>query len=62
MFVLLTSLHPPFAAAASASDQPFFVFLSFLKTHTAMFTTPAFTNVSESGVYGDNVEELGSCL
>eukprot|EP00698_Gefionella_okellyi_P022744 TRINITY_DN7584_c0_g1_i1.p2 TRINITY_DN7584_c0_g1~~TRINITY_DN7584_c0_g1_i1.p2 ORF type:complete len:389 (+),score=55.70 TRINITY_DN7584_c0_g1_i1:38-1204(+) len=38
--------------------SPFFLYMPFVKVHTALFTSPAFTNHSHAGAYGDNVEEL----
>nr|XP_006817803.1 PREDICTED: steryl-sulfatase-like [Saccoglossus kowalevskii] len=39
-------------------ESPFLLYLSFLKVHTAMFTSKNFTGVSKHGQYGDNVEEM----
>nr|XP_006817802.1 PREDICTED: steryl-sulfatase-like [Saccoglossus kowalevskii] len=39
-------------------EGPFLLYLSFLKVHTAMFTSKNFTGVSKHGQYGDNVEEM----
>lgn len=38
--------------------KPFFLFLSFLKVHTALFATPAFAGRNPAGPYADNVEEM----
>ncbi|XP_002735770.1 steryl-sulfatase-like [Saccoglossus kowalevskii] len=39
-------------------EGPFLLYLSFLKVHTALFTSKNFTGVSKHGQYGDNVEEM----
>jgi arylsulfatase A-like enzyme len=39
-------------------NKPFFLFMSYIKVHTALFTTDRFTGKSKSGAYGDNVEEM----
>jgi len=43
---------------SSRDQQPFFLFVSYVKVHTALFTSNLFTNVSKAGAFGDNVEEL----
>ncbi|CAH1253157.1 STS [Branchiostoma lanceolatum] len=40
------------------ADRPFFLYHSFLKVHTALFTTKEFEGRSRHGRYGDNVEEM----
>ncbi|XP_002735773.1 steryl-sulfatase-like [Saccoglossus kowalevskii] len=39
-------------------DRPFLLYISYLKVHTALFTSKNFTGVSKHGQYGDNVEEM----
>eukprot|EP01103_Thecamoeba_quadrilineata_P003116 TRINITY_DN12935_c0_g1_i1.p1 TRINITY_DN12935_c0_g1~~TRINITY_DN12935_c0_g1_i1.p1 ORF type:complete len:591 (-),score=95.63 TRINITY_DN12935_c0_g1_i1:75-1637(-) len=39
-------------------DNPFFLFVPFIKVHTFLATSPEFANKSAHGAYGDNVEEL----
>ena len=39
-------------------DNPFLLFMSFAKVHTALFTTKPFADHSVHGRYGDNVEEM----
>ena len=39
-------------------DNPFLLFMSFAKVHTALFNTQPFANHSIHGRYGDNVEEM----
>lgn len=38
--------------------KPFFLFMSYVKVHTALFTLPENMGRSQHGSYGDNVEEL----
>ena len=38
--------------------KPFLLFMSYLKVHTALFTTKAFSGHSGHSDYGDNVEEM----
>lgn len=38
--------------------KPFLLYMSYLKVHTALFTTKAFKGHSHHGHYGDNVEEM----
>lgn len=38
--------------------KPFFVLMSYIKVHTALFTLPENSGRSLHGAYGDNVEEL----
>lgn len=42
---------------ASGKYTPFLFVMSFLHVHTALFSSPKFTNVSNGGRFGDNVEE-----
>lgn len=39
-------------------EQPFLLYMAFVKVHTALFTTDHFANKSRHGRYGDNVEEM----
>ncbi|KAJ6638392.1 Steryl-sulfatase [Pseudolycoriella hygida] len=39
-------------------QKPFFLFMSYIKVHTALFTLPENSGRSKHGPYGDNVEEL----
>lgn len=39
-------------------NKPFFLFMSYVKVHTALFTLPQNSGRSQHGAYGDNVEEL----
>ena len=39
-------------------DKPFFLFMSFLQTHTYLHTSKEFAGRSAHGEYGDNVEEM----
>jgi arylsulfatase A-like enzyme len=55
----LTADASRFIAAHSAPDaRPFFLVMSYLKVHTALFAAPEFVGRSRGGAYGDNVEEL----
>ena len=61
--VYLTDLTQRFTTDAvrfiqQNKHEPFLLFLSFAKVHTALFTTNAFANNSKHGKYGDNVEEM----
>ena len=38
--------------------EPFFLFMSYAKVHTSLFTSPGFKGHSVHGRYGDNVEEM----
>ncbi len=38
--------------------KPFFLFMAYVKVHTALFTLPENAGRSRHGAYGDNVEEL----
>jgi arylsulfatase A-like enzyme len=38
--------------------QPFFLYMAFVKVHTALFTLPENVGRSRHGAYGDNIEEL----
>ena len=40
------------------SGEPFFLYMAYVKLHTALFTGPEFTNRSGKGEWVDNVEEL----
>lgn len=46
------------AATAAHRAPPFFLMMSYIKVHTALFTTERFRGVSAAGAYGDNVEEM----
>lgn len=39
-------------------NKPFFLLMSYIKVHTALFTLPENSGRSQHGPYGDNVEEL----
>lgn len=39
-------------------NRPFFLFMSYVKVHTALFTLPENNGRSNHGAYGDNLEEL----
>jgi len=39
-------------------ESPFLLYMSFAKVHTALFNTRPFTDHSDHGRYGDNVEEM----
>ena len=39
-------------------EEPFFLFMSYAKVHTSLFTSPQFKGHSVHGRYGDNVEEM----
>ena len=61
--VVLKDLTQRFASEAvnfieENRENPFLLFMSFAKVHTALFTTEYFTNHSRHGRYGDNVEEM----
>ncbi|XP_037028744.1 arylsulfatase H-like [Bradysia coprophila] len=45
-------------AILTPDQKPFFLFMSYIKVHTALFTLPENTGRSLHGPYGDNVEEL----
>ncbi len=38
--------------------KPFFLYMAYIKVHTALFTLPENAGRSRHGAYGDNVEEL----
>jgi len=38
--------------------KPFFLYMSYVKVHTALFTLPENVGRSRHGAYGDNIEEL----
>ena len=42
----------------ATAPRPFFLYMSYHKVHTALFTADEFAGVSAHGAYGDNVEEL----
>ena len=42
----------------ATAPRPFFLYMSYHKVHTALFTADEFAGVSAHGEYGDNVEEL----
>ena len=54
----LTTHSIDFIRNAVAREKPFFLLHSYMHVHTALFSSPAFTNVSEGGPFGDNVEEM----
>eukprot|EP00750_Incisomonas_marina_P026224 INCI5883.6.p1 GENE.INCI5883.6~~INCI5883.6.p1 ORF type:complete len:374 (-),score=50.85 INCI5883.6:6-1127(-) len=54
----LTTHSLDFIRTAVAREKPFFLLHSFMHVHTALFSSPAFTNVSQGGRFGDNVEEM----
>ncbi|CAF2866519.1 unnamed protein product [Rotaria sp. Silwood2] len=39
-------------------EKPFFLYMSYVKVHTALFTLPENAGRSRHGAYGDNIEEL----
>ncbi len=47
-----------FIADSVAQEKPFLSIVSFVHVHTALFSSPRFTNVSSGGRFGDNVEEM----
>tara|TARA_B100000795_G_scaffold238288_1_gene199299 strand:+ start:1577 stop:3397 length:1821 start_codon:yes stop_codon:yes gene_type:complete len=47
-----------FIREAAAASAPFFLYLPFVKVHTALFAMPEFLGQSKHGFYGDNVEEM----
>ena len=47
-----------FIRGAVAEKSPFFLYLPFVKVHTALFANEEFRGRSQSGFYGDNVEEM----
>jgi len=57
--VRFTDEATSFIHSQSPNDPPFFLFMSYVKVHTALFTSPAFKGKSEHhGEYGDNVMEM----
>ncbi|CAF4362549.1 unnamed protein product, partial [Adineta steineri] len=38
--------------------KPFFLYMAYIKVHTALFTLPENVGRSRHGAYGDNIEEL----
>ena len=42
----------------SHKDEPFLLFMSYVKVHTSLFSSPKFRGHSVHGRYGDNVEEM----
>ena len=44
--------------AAIEKGVPFFLYLPFVKVHTALFVNEEFKGQSKNGFYGDNVEEM----
>ena len=42
----------------SSKEEPFLLFMSYVKVHTALFSSPKFKGHSVHGSYGDNVEEM----
>lgn len=47
-----------FIRGAAEDGEPFFLFMSYAKVHTALFTMPQNAGRSRAGAYGDNVEEM----
>jgi len=47
-----------FIKEAAGAGAPFFLYLPFVKVHTALFAMEEFKGHSKHGFYGDNVEEL----
>lgn len=47
-----------FVRRAARAQRPFFLYLPFVKVHTALFANDEFLGRSQSGFYGDNVEEM----
>ena len=43
---------------AEIHGKPFFLFMAYVKVHTALFTLPENSGRSRHGAYGDNIEEL----
>lgn len=39
-------------------QKPFFLYMAYIKVHTALFTLPENAGRSRHGAYGDNIEEL----
>ncbi len=42
----------------AAQELPFFFLMSYVHVHTPLFSSPAFTNVSRGGRFGDSAEEM----
>ena len=42
----------------NSKEKPFLLFMSYVKVHTALFSSPKFKGHSVHGSYGDNVEEM----
>ncbi len=55
---VITNHAIDFISRSVSMETPFFFFMSFVHVHTPLFTSPAFTNVSRGGRFGDNVEEM----
>jgi hypothetical protein len=51
-----------FMRSAVSRGAPFFLLHSFVHVHTALFSSPRFTNVSQGGRFGDNVEEMDDAV
>jgi len=47
-----------FMESQVAAAKPFFLVISWLQVHTALYTSKEFEGVSKHGKYGDNVEEM----
>ena len=47
-----------FIREAALEQKPFFLYLPFVKVHTALFAMDDFKGKSKHGFYGDNVEEM----
>ena len=45
-------------SSVSQPHRPFFLYMSFVKMHTALFANPEFQGISKLGPYGDNLAEL----
>jgi arylsulfatase A-like enzyme len=41
-----------------SSKDPFFLYFAMVKVHTALFTSPRFTNFTKKGAYIDNIYEM----
>ena len=55
---VLTDHAVSFISRQAQAQQPFFFLMSFVHVHSPLFTSPAFTNVSKGGRFGDNTEEM----
>ncbi|KAG0722367.1 Steryl-sulfatase [Chionoecetes opilio] len=59
---LLASHSVSLIARYAREERPFFLYHSFLHTHTPMFTVPEMAGRSAHGRYGDNVEEMDASV